>query len=953
MRINTIQHRSTADQSTNPGEVGREASQSTIGLLREFKEDILLLSNPESRAQPILDLKKKRKSFVDRRASNAQIPGLTNLRTTVYSDASYSFESDDDHKERKKTNNFFLAENPFKGIFKSVGFFGTNSEYSKKVYQSCSKLMSNYTKEINQVKLNSGSLSFDITTFELMNQKQTLAEISSGLLTEQPIPEIHPDKVECSCWSELQQSLYCGMKEGGISIFSKKQKLVTQQNIGKQNESVKSLYNKGSICLAVSGGVIYMLELKNRGFDTLNSFSNISPHPIISAIPLDQKGQCFVAIDSEGSVFCGVGQLSTKRNLVYSFQRVGDTEKSLIVKLDHFAGRTHDIVAISGPNSFSLVNRNRRTGKTTITLATPHAHPSLVPPSPFLYLPPRASLTSSHVPMLLLTGVASGLSLFSLPGILDELSVVVLPPLLPPSTISNVSLLGPRRVICVGGRGEVFEVSVTSISGQAAEEAEGLQRARSFTIATQQKKKITRKGSGGDPELGHKQRPEIEENSQEKRSWGAEIGKWDGRALVVAKAEGGVYLLTEKGPAYYGLRNWVEFLDEAIREGMYILALKAANAVADKDIDKFSGIPESYSALEEELVPRAKILFTKIIASIDSKNIEMANVSAKVSMLLMMKLGMLDFMLEDFKNIMIALDFVKPYYLTLIMFYESSLLPILSEEQINEILKVLEDEPIKRKKFIYFLFQKGQKKDLIKQDVLEKQDFNMMLFLGKSKDRTLLVELFKSLENELNNPVLSDPSQSIYKIFWILNDLLLSDSNNESKNRITSEFSVYAIDWIFSKNTLTKLSSLDSNSLLESIYFMFSRYLIKRLEEYSNRLRKPDPISEQVLDLKSNPHLASIFSTLNDLSISSGQVKKFYFFVLISVNRKDEKCRIHIQFARKIILYIARNFKELEEDQDSITNADYIAMQLFLLFLDYKESLTADEELFEVIKNGQ
>jgi hypothetical protein len=124
-----------------------------------------------------------------------------------------------------------------------------------------------------------------------------------------------------------------------------------------------------------------------------------------------------------------------------------------------------------------------------------------------------------------------------------------------------------------------------------------------------------------------------------------------------------------------------------------MFGMKMINFLLDQEELVLREIPEEKERIFEDIKPLLSLLTVKVWPLIEKTEIQKIKMTASMSMLLLVKAQMLEFLTDGLKNIMVAYGFDAVYYTYLSSFYQGKLIPQISSMQLMDLLDYFENNP--------------------------------------------------------------------------------------------------------------------------------------------------------------------------------------------------------------------------------------------------------------------
>ena len=154
----------------------------------------------------------------------------------------------------------------------------------------------------------------------------------------------------------------------------------------------------------------------------------------------------------------------------------------------------------------------------------------------------------------------------------------------------------------------------------------------------------------------------------------------------VSRSKNGIVFLADGGPVSIEMKDAIMFLMEVIAEGDVVRSLKVLSDIVDRDCPTLRverTLTRKRKALLDMLVHEVINLLIADMEKADDKiRSKKASLCTNFAFIVLVKLGMLDFILNDFGKKLREKGFEKEYYIGFLLLYEGMFIQNISKEQI-------------------------------------------------------------------------------------------------------------------------------------------------------------------------------------------------------------------------------------------------------------------------------
>lgn len=433
------------------------------------------------------------------------------------------------------------------------------------------------------------------------------------------------------------------------------------------------------------------------------------------------------------------------------------------------------------------------------------------------------------------------------------------------------------------------------------------------------------------------------------------------RAKLINFQNSKIFYLTKNGLSLFELMDYNTYIQFLIEKENYIYCLKIINDLLDGKETVLAGIT-SQNNLRRDLLPQLQSLVVKVVNRLSSFDPESQKLLFTYMMFSLAKGGLFDFMTGPLELSMTFTGFKDEYYLQLKIFYESQILPFISLEKKNEILKILESEPLKRQQFLFFVFQRRQNSELVLNECLKSdyQDLLVHLVAVHEPPSILLpIALFQTKFARTTDIPLK--KKMMLKIFWFLDKVQKHIERPEGalgrRSYLWTSFS-----WFFEMGNIKYFFKWSFFTYLEGIYYLLANGLSSRLRRLDSGLGKQDLgalAPKGILKKESNEYLKDffekVFYVVEQESGADVEWNKALFSVFLAFcfQGQFEGLFISEKYLRWSLLKMVFFYEELAKTEKTKLNEDTINLIIFSVFDENKNLFSEGDELFEIIKTKE
>ena len=305
------------------------------------------------------------------------------------------------------------------------------------------------------------------------------------------------------------------------------------------------------------------------------------------------------------------------------------------------------------------------------------------------------------------------------------------------------------------------------------------------------------------------------------------------------------------------------------------------NAILDQEPLMLRGIPKDRQDVLLDIKPLLSLLTVKIWPLIDKNDINRIKKFASISMLLLIKADMQDYLQEKLKKIMVAFGFQSVYYTYLNNFYQSGVIKRIGGGQLLEILDYYKTNQSQQKRLLFHAFSLGGLQDYAIQKSLGFNFFYVNAYFGREwvpemsllllnnlMSRIICLDMDKNITPQEKSERISEEMR---KIFWYIYQVVIAD-NIIHGNYGPNHAHWCVLNWFLDFKIAQELIKLDFKTYLIGLEFLLHKYLGRELskikvpiesvdiDEYEKNRRKG------VLSKESNKYLCYFIDCIYTLS---------------------------------------------------------------------------------------
>jgi hypothetical protein len=109
------------------------------------------------------------------------------------------------------------------------------------------------------------------------------------------------------------------------------------------------------------------------------------------------------------------------------------------------------------------------------------------------------------------------------------------------------------------------------------------------------------------------------------------------------------------------MKNWKEFITECSYKKCFLVCLEVLNQLLDREVKYLREVPKQRAEFDQLIQPVILMVMAKIFAMIDKDN-EFLSLIVNMSMFILFKAGMIDYLKDHLYLIMAAYGFENQYF---------------------------------------------------------------------------------------------------------------------------------------------------------------------------------------------------------------------------------------------------------------------------------------------------
>lgn len=954
-------------------------------LIMEKDRTQISFRKTKQEATPILDITQTASLFSNSKLDPSKRTGIARSPGSFildHSSSDYSFDSD-----KEDYDSDLEPENEQK---KQTGE-KANYTFGHKVENEMHKIQKEFSVIQKEVSKTRGKLEIDLNNFDKLCEKEVLPEVRKKIINPSLYEILNSKTGKPSCFATNSQSsiFFFGTETGKIVMYNIKNLEMVEAKPVSSNavpNTMLLLEKKGILLTGTKTGSIDFYYFSQDPFKIKKLFSHqlSNQNGVVKLIAAGANTSSFLAVDCEGALHyfkTPPGRL--EKTKIFSkelYYLTRDTVPNFAVKE---ISAEIDLVIVSHGRRVSLF-KHAELQQESIKLVKEiefEERETEISES-FLVI---GEITINKIRRnFLLVSWGYSLNVYELMNSFQCLPVLSLETafkidyagglgngyVVLQEDTGKIQLLDLERVFNeaeliedFGPKTQLFDF--LSDSNSTTEEAlSSPPRYRSQSVATrpelpgQQKENYHRRGTELLKEIND------EYSISDILIWKAAGGRLKSRGQFIISRDTQIFFLTKSGLSCFERMTYNDHLQLLIEQKSYLFGLKTVNNLLDGEKSMLTKT-ENFRALQRDLGSYLQTLILQAIPTLENKDHSTKKLVSNYIMLLLAKTGQFDFMVQTLESSMTLNGLSSHYYRTLKLFYESQLLPFLDQKQISNILGALEEKELQKMQFLFFVFKRGQFRNLIIREAGKSKFYFLLTIFAAKRTPEAVMSPITQLQAQLLQETEKPQKQKILlKIFWIINKIQSEfDLNKEgSENGLGSDSYLWqCLTWLFDRRSIKFFTQQDLIIYLESIF-----YLLKSgLAHSANKLITPlgtdcRPFKPQgILKKGSNRVISDFFDLI--LEVISEESKNgsecnlcfFYLFLAIASLGKHKEFGLSDKFVRLVVKQLVKNSEKLTKNKELAITNDSLNILIFTLFDDNKELLVGDEELSEIVKTKE
>lgn len=420
-------------------------------------------------------------------------------------------------------------------------------------------------------------------------------------------------------------------------------------------------------------------------------------------------------------------------------------------------------------------------------------------------------------------------------------------------------------------------------------------------------------------------------------------------------------ILTKSSFISYSMINWIEYLKSCIDHGEIFFAMKTLNEILDLKMISLSSIPKDIEMIAQDIRPMFSFLIVKIWTQAQNFEEEKKKQISKISMLLLLKAGMENFLLENLKTIMEGFRYSSYYYENLNLFYLNNMIKNIEESFLLGLLEEFKLEPMKRKKLLYHSFTNDGLQEFSLQQALVNRYYTLMIHFCANDDpgnsslalntiATDIVELY--LKEKM-----VEASNAIYSIFDYIFKICIS--MKKEGNLITKrDHQWMVLTWLYDVRMAQELIKVDIVKYLECIKFLIKKDIgdeLDKLEGGMEFIEKNQIEKYGILSEDSSVYLCYLLDNLYKVTENNEIERTIFHLFLASLILSDHKHKIKVSndFVVKTVHQLFGHYKEIDENDRVEISSDEVIMLAMSIFLRNKQLFINDQILLGILEKKE
>ena len=239
------------------------------------------------------------------------------------------------------------------------------------------------------------------------------------------------------------------------------------------------------------------------------------------------------------------------------------------------------------------------------------------------------------------------------------------------------------------------------------------------------------------------------------------------------------------------------------------------------------------------------LLTVKVWPTIDKSQIDQIKTTASMSMLLLIKSKMVDYLTDGLKNLMIAFGFESVYYTYLSSFYQGKLIPAVNSINLMDMLDYFANNPDHQRRLLYHAFTYGGLEDYAMQKGLHFGFFFLTTCFGRKWIPEISIVPLNTILSHLialdmdteqsEESKLEKSTDQIYRLFWYVDQIVIK--NKKFIGTYTMKDPAWnVLNWLLDFSIGKEIMKLNFSKYLSGLDYLLHRNLARELEKLGEEL---------------------------------------------------------------------------------------------------------------------
>lgn len=440
--------------------------------------------------------------------------------------------------------------------------------------------------------------------------------------------------------------------------------------------------------------------------------------------------------------------------------------------------------------------------------------------------------------------------------------------------------------------------------------------------------------------------------------WEDRLNRVSIKTKFVFNSTSQILILSTEGYCKFEMIDWKDYLTLCLENKEYVICIKTLYSILDRQETELRGIPNNLQELIEETQTLIEVIFSKMIPKMLSLTPETQNYLIKYGMNLLLKTGMQEYLVFEYKDIMESFGFKKQFLSEMRCLFESQRLPLLEKEIVNDIYSEIQESKEERQKFLMMLHERGYGFEILINNCISKKDYDLLMLFSSRFDPELSLVSLQVLQSEVTQQRVHGndkvATEYLQMQFWYVNSLLQAKRYD---SQCLMDHVWQMLSWIFDSNSIKACIKTDITTYLKSLFFLFKEDLVEILKEVVERWEdKPlfklkHPAEVGILREESSEYLKFLFNTIFH-TIEPSDALKFDLFLVSLVIEQLEGIILTEDHLQYIVKRLVNSVQGEIEEYTSEFNLDFVCLKLFALFL-IRPDIFKDTEIKETIEFGE